>query len=218
MKKVKLGLLPKTAISWNPKPVSSAKFGREVLPDGRVKYWIRHDTLHGVSTKMLVWWFQHLEGEIEYEGKSLDRYHVWHPWDHVHVSYEKRLEDGSVGPGAVLRIVEYLGRNKKYVVNVISPIEKLDREGFIHNPRVHGLLPIARMEYAFKEIADGTIYENCLIVGWKGFSFRLLRPLIEFLFFDENHGQAWIKHNIEEVGQFEKFLPELYHKENKNEK
>jgi hypothetical protein len=27
--------------------------------------------------------------------------------------------------------------------------------------------------------------------------------------FDEARGRAWIKHNIEEVGNFEAFLPEL---------
>lgn len=216
MKKVRLGLLPKLQIHWNRKPVSSAESGREVLGDGRIKYWIRHDKLKGINPKMLAWWFQHLEGDIEYEGNVYNRYHVWHPEDHVHVSYEKRKPDGTVGPGAKLRIVEYLGREKKYLVNVVSPIEKLDEEGFIHNPYLNGILPIARMEYSFQETEMGTRYENCLIVGWKGLSFKLLRPLFEFLFFDKKHGFAWIKHNIEEVGQFERFLPDLYRKENEN--
>jgi len=216
MKKVKLGLLPKLEISWNRKSVDSAESGRDVLPDGRIKYWIRHETLKGIHPKMLVWWFQHLEGDIEYEGNVYNRYHVWHPEDHVHLSYEKRKPDGSVGPGAELRIVEYLGRQKSYLVNVVSSIEKLDEEGFIHNPRLDGILPIARMEYSFKETENGTRYENCLLVGWKGFSFKLLRPFFEFLFFDKKHGFAWIKHNIEEVGQFERFLPDLYRKENEN--
>ncbi|EMY71376.1 DAPG hydrolase family protein [Leptospira vanthielii] len=216
MKKVKLGLLPKLEISWNRKSVDSAESGRNVLPDGRIKYWIRHETLKGIHPKMLVWWFQHLEGDIEYEGSVYNRYHVWHPEDHVHLSYEKRKPDGSVGPGAELRIVEYLGRQKSYLVNVVSSIEKLDEEGFIHNPRLDGILPIARMEYSFKETENGTRYENCLLVGWKGFTFQLLRPFFEFLFFDKKHGFAWIKHNIEEVGQFERFLPDLYRKENEN--
>ncbi|XDD43044.1 hypothetical protein AB3N58_01375 [Leptospira sp. WS60.C2] len=216
MKYVKLGLPPHRAISWNKKTLDSAEFGREILNDGRIKYWIRHEILNGVSPKMLVWWFKHLEGEMEFQGKLYNRYHVWHPEDHVHVSYEKRNEDGSIGPGAVLRIVEYLCRQKKYLVNVISPIEKLDEDGFIHNPRLYGLLPLARMEYRFQETKDGTFYENCLIVGWKGITFRFLRLIFEFLFFDKKHGYAWIKHNIEEVGQLQYFLPDLYRKENEN--
>ncbi|EMY62474.1 DAPG hydrolase family protein [Leptospira terpstrae] len=216
MKKVKLGLLPKLPIEWNRKSVGSAESGREVLSDGRIKYWIRHEELKGVSPKMLTWWFQHLEGDMEYEGHVYNRYLVWHPEDHVHVSYQKRKADGSVGPGAALRIVEYLGRQKSYLVNVVSPIEKLDEDGFIHNPWLYGILPLARMEYSFKETEFGTRYENCLIVGWKGISFRIFQPIFEFLFFDKKHGFAWIKHNIEEVGQFERFLPNLYRKENEN--
>ncbi|MCG6147553.1 hypothetical protein EHQ96_08200 [Leptospira levettii] len=216
MKSVKLGLPPHRGISWNPKKMESAESGREILPDGRVKYWIRHDILKDVFPKMLVWWFQHLEGKMEYQGKVLERYHVWHPEDHVHVSYEKTNESGNIGPGAVLRIVEYLGRQKRYLVNVISPIEKLDETGFIHNPKLYGILPIARMEYQFQETKEGTFYENCLIVGWKGISFRFLRPVFEFLFFDRKHGQYWIKHNIEEVGQFQNFLPELFRSQNEN--
>jgi len=212
MKKVNLSLPAKLGISWTPKKVSNAESGREVLSDGRVKYWIRHEVLKGITTEMLVWWFKHLEGDILHEGNLYNRYHVWHPEDHVHVSYEERLSDGSVGPGAVLRIVEYLGRNKKYLVNVISSIEKLDQSGFIHNPRLYGFLPLARMEYQFQDTLEGTRYENCLIIGWRGWSFKLLRSIFEFLFFDSKHGSAWIKHNIEEVGQFENFLIELYKK------
>jgi hypothetical protein len=42
---------------------------------------------------------------------------------------------------------------------------------------------------------------------------RLLGPL---LFFD-GKGQAWLKHNIEEMGNLENFLPELYEREAKHE-
>ena len=214
MKKVSLTIPPALPISWKPKPVSGAKSGSRVLPDGRIQYWIEHDLLRGVMPDMLAWWFQHLEGDIQYQGKTLNRYRVWHPEDHVHVSYERRLPDGSVGPGAAIRIVEYLGRNRKYLVNVVSPIEKLDATGFIHNPRVFGWLPLARMEYEFTAVPGGTAYRNSLIIGWRGFSFRLLRPLVQRFIFDDRHGAAWIKHNIEEVGQFEAFLPELYAAEN----
>ena len=106
MKKVSLTIPPALPISWKPKPVSGAKTGSRVLPDGRIQYWIEHDLLRGVTPDMLAWWFQHLEGDIQYQGKTLNRYRVWHPEDHVHVSYERRLPDGSVGPGAAIRIVE----------------------------------------------------------------------------------------------------------------
>lgn len=214
MKKVPLCMPPALPVPWTPKPVAGAKSGSRNLPDGRVQYWIEHETLRGVTPEMLAWWFKNLEGDMDYRGQRVNRYRVWHPEDHVHVSYERRLSDGSVGPGAAIRIVEYLGRRRKYLVNIVSPIEKLDATGFIHNPRAYGWLPLVRMEYEFKAVAGGTQYHNSLIIGWKGWSFRLFRPLVERFIFDRDHGVAWIKHNIEEVGQFEAFLPGLYAAEN----
>lgn len=66
------------------------------------------------------------------------------------------------------------------------------------------------MDYAFRETAEGTIYHNSLTVGARGVIGRLVNPLIRRFSFDETRGHAWIKHNIEEVGNFESFLPELY--------
>ncbi|WP_411821328.1 hypothetical protein [Leptospira sp. 'Mane'] len=72
---------------------------------------------------------------------------------------------------------------------------------------------MARMEYKFKQIGNDTFYENCLIIGWKHWSWKIFRPIIKTFVFSRARGIAWIRHNIEEVGQFEAFLPELYRKE-----
>ena len=65
------------------------------------------------------------------------------------------------------------------------------------------------MEYTFRPVRAGTLYENCLILGgdswWGTAATRLLMP--------RGHGEMWIKHNIEEVGAFEEFLPALYYGE-----
>jgi len=42
---------------------------------------------------------------------------------------------------------------------------------------------------------------------------RALSPLIRRFVFDEAHGIAWLRHNIEEVGMLEHFLPGLYRRE-----
>jgi hypothetical protein len=59
-------------------------------------------------------------------------------------------------------------------------------------------------------VESGTRYHNSLTVGTQGFAGGIVNPLIRTLAFDEAHGRAWIKHNIEEVGNFEAFLPQLY--------
>jgi DAPG hydrolase PhiG domain len=80
---MRVTLPPALSVPWDPKPVSSASAGSETLPDGRKRYWVKHDVLKGVTPTMLVWWFRHLEGDVEIEGRLLNRYRVWHPFDHV---------------------------------------------------------------------------------------------------------------------------------------
>lgn len=204
-------------INWLCKPVSSAKSGMETLPDSRLRCWIEHEIIHGVTPKMLVWWFSHLEGEVEIEGKSYNRYRVWHPEDHVFLEYAKRNEDGTIGVGSVIHLAEMLNANPKYLVHIYTEIKKLDETGYIHHPSMHGL-KIAQMDYEFAEVDDGTIYKNSLTIGFKGFLGKIFNPLIKKFIFDDERGKAWIRHNIEEVGNFEFFLPKLYETENSKQK
>ena len=197
------------AIPWVCKPVSSARSGIKYLSDGRIHCWIEHEIVRGVTPTMLVWWFKHLEGDMLYNGKQHNRYRVWHPNDHVAIAYAKRNEDGSVGVGSVIHLTEMLGANPNYLIDVQSEIVKLDETGFAHRPRFHGLR-LAKMDYSFEPAANGTRYRNSLTVGVPGPAGRLLNPLIQRFVFDEQRGRAWIKHNIEEVGNFEAFLPALY--------
>ncbi|MDP3898997.1 MAG: hypothetical protein Q8Q62_20185 [Mesorhizobium sp.] len=195
------------------KPVSSADSGVEILPGGRVKYWIRHDVVRGVTPRMLDWWFRNLEGDIVFGGRRYNRYRFWHPGDHVHASYAKRLPDGSIGPGARIRLIEVLGRNPRFLVDTVTHIERLDEGGYIHKPEFHGRTGVARMEYSFARVPGGTLYENCLIVGAQSPWLRPINPLVARFGFPREQGAAWLRHNIEEVGMFENFLPALYRQE-----
>jgi len=200
-------------LPWGLKPLGSARYGADTLADGRSRFWIRHEVVKGVTPRMLAWWFANLEGDVVVQGRRINRYRLWHPYDHVHASYAKRRADGSIGPGAVIRLKEILGGNPHFVVDVTTEIEKLDEEGYIHNPVLHGIRGLARMEYTFRRVAGGTLYENCLLFGPRGAVGRALRPLIEQVAFPPGKGEAWLRHNIEEVGMFENFLPDLYRQE-----
>lgn len=207
------GLPTPLALPFPLKPLHSAETGVSTLPDGRTKFWIRHDLVRGVTPRMLCWWFQHLEGSIDFGGRRYNRYRFWHPRDHVHASYAGRRPDGSIGPGASIRLIEVLGRNEKYLVDTTTHIERLDEGGYIHNPELHGRTGFARMEYTFEPHRNGTIYQNCLIIGAAAPWYPLVRPLVRAFAFTEGQGRAWLLHNIEEVGMFEHFLPDLYHTE-----
>jgi hypothetical protein len=205
-----MDLPPPLDIPWKRKPLSSAKTEVSVLPDGRIKLWIEHDVLHGVTPAMLVWWFQHLEGTVEIAGKRVDRYRAWHPLDHVAFRYVRRRPDGSIGPGAVFHIREAFARNPAFSIDVKTRVEKLDETGFVHVPHMLGV-EVARMEYLFEAVPGGTRYTNWLIAGANlpvvGVPLnRLIRPRA----FPEPKAIAWLTHNVEEVGNFESFLPALY--------
>lgn len=201
-------------VRWRCKPVGSAASGVEILDDGRIYCWIEHEIVRGVMPEMLVWWFKNLEGDVEIDGVRYNRYRVWHPHDHLFAEYAKRGADGSVGVGSVIHLAEMFGANPKYLIHIYTEIKKLDETGYIHQPRIHGLR-LAEMDYAFEPANGGTKYRNSLTFGVKGRLGRILNPLLRKLFFDEKRGSAWLKHNIEEVGNFEFFLPALYAVENK---
>jgi hypothetical protein len=141
---------------------------------------------------------------------------VWHPRDHVSIELSRRNLDGSTGVGSVLHITEMLGGNPDYLVDVHTKVLKLDETGFSHCPRIHGLR-FAQMDYDFVETDEGTLYYNSLTVGVRGVLGKVINPLLRRFAFDEQHGHTWIKHNIEEVGNFESFLPELYAEANETQ-
>jgi hypothetical protein len=183
----------------------------ERLADGRMRFWVKHEVLNGVTPAMLVWWFRHLEGSVQIDGRALNRYRVWHPFDHVSARYVRCARDGSIGPGAEMALCEVLAREPRFTINVVSTIEKLDEEGFIHKVVVHGF-ELARMEHTFRETAAGVIDENCLIAPGS----RRLAFLTDFLVarqFPEPKALAWLRHSVEEIGSLENFLPELYARE-----
>lgn len=207
-----LTLPPPIEVPWTTKPLESARTRMEVLDDGRLHLSIVHDLLPGVTPEMLRWWFQHLEGDMDLEGRRVPRYRVWHPRDHVAFRYGRRTDP--IGPGSVFVIQEVLARNPRWAIDVRSPVVRLDEGGFGHRPQVHGL-PLARMDYTFTRVPGGTRYENSLTFGVEGRPMltRALNAQARRIAFPDGKGRAWLQHNVEEVGNFEHFLPALYARE-----
>ena len=77
-----------------------------------------------------------------------------------------------------------------------------------------GGLPLARLEYGFTPIDGGTVYDNSITFGP---DIAVVRPLFNALIrpraFPDARARAWLRHNVEEVGNFQFFLPGLYAKE-----
>ncbi|MBI1736967.1 MAG: hypothetical protein HYR51_17495 [Candidatus Rokubacteria bacterium] len=199
-------------VPWTMKPLDSAETSVERLADRRLRFSIRHDVLRGVTPAMLVWWFNNIAGDMDLGGRPVPRYRVWHPRDHVLLEYVRKARDGrNFGPGARVHIVEFLGGRPEYKVDILSTIEFLDETGLAHSDRITGL-EVARLDYRFTPVDGGTLYRNSLTVGSPGPAAvrflvnRFVRPRL----FPEEMGEAWLRHNVEEVGNFEYFLPALY--------
>jgi hypothetical protein len=202
-------LLPPRPIDWEMRPVSSAETSVRTLDDGRKELMIRHKELEAVTPEMLLWWFHHLEETMEWHGAVVPRYHVWHPIDHIHFSVERRAPDGSVGPGAKWHIVEAFGGNLDFLLDERPDVIRLDTGGITLEGRALGQT-LLRLEHTFTSTPLGTRYETLMRVG---LSSAFLRPISRALLqrrFSDAKAEAWLKHNIEEVGNLSHFLPKLY--------
>jgi 2-polyprenyl-6-methoxyphenol hydroxylase-like FAD-dependent oxidoreductase len=200
------GVFPPRPVPWALKPLSSAETSSETLPDGRVRLRIRHPRIRGVTPAMLAWWFRNIEGTISIGGRRYPRYHIWHPVDHILFEVARRGSDGSVGPGARFHIVEAFGGDPANLIDVVLGVEKLDEEGIVLSRRA------LRLHHRFTPVDGGTQYDTELTAGISLFA-PLTRRIVGHAFPEEKR-RAWLRHNVEEVGTFEEFLPDLYRERN----
>lgn len=198
--------------AWKMKTLESAKTNFSIDKDGVYILTIEHDLIRGVTPQMLLWWFQNIGGEMEYQGKVYPKYLVWHPKDHIHWSLQNQAAGKPIGAGSYFRIVEALDRNMNYLIDSTEYVEKLDETG-IRLVRTIGGKTIFSLQHDFKQIGNNTFYYSTMKVGASNTIGRIFNSCLRPLIFTKEMGYAWLKHNIEEVGNFEFFLPELYHKE-----
>ncbi len=190
------------------KTLASAKTEVTRLSDGRLRFGIEHDLIRGVTPAMLVWWFNNMEGTVDVGFGPEPRYRIWHPVDHVALTYVRPAVDGRrFGKGAQVRIQEFFGGRPDYALDATTTIEFLDETGFAHAEYVLGQ-NVGELRYRFTATPAGTRYENSLTIGAPGGG--MLNRIVQPWLFSEEKGRAWLTHNIEEVGNWEFFLPQLY--------
>ena len=197
-------------VPWDLKENPTAKSGFDKLQDGRTRYWI-DEVLAGITPEMLAWWFSHLDGDTDLDGRRVPKYRVWHPYDHVYVEYIRRSPNGSIGPGAQAANLEYLQRDPRYKIQVVATFERLDNECMIHNVEIAGL-HLARMEHVYEKVVGGTRFEHTLYIP--GAPMPVLGKWLTPLYWHpKDKGQRWLGHGIEEMGNLPNFLPALYERE-----
>jgi hypothetical protein len=203
-------LLPPRPVPWTMKPFSSAKTEETILADGRVRLHIEHELLRGVSPPMLVWWWRNMAGEMELAGKTYPRYLIWHPIDHIHFELAKRAPDGGAGPGAVFHIVEALGADMQNLIDARLHLMELDERGAMVEVRALGQA-VLQIRGQFLPREAGTQLISTMTIGSAGWLGALgLNGWIAARFFPPARRRAWLRHSVEEIGNLQFFLPELY--------
>jgi hypothetical protein len=156
---------------------------------------------------MLAWWFKNIEGTVRVEDREYPRYLIWHPFDHIAYS-STRLADGSVGAGVKFTITEAFGRDPSLLVHTRDHVDLLDSAGLRLSARFAGVELFA-LHHRFTPNDDGTQYDSTLLIGVAGRLGARVNPALQRRF-GERHANAWLKHNVEEVGLLEHMLPPLH--------
>jgi hypothetical protein len=187
--------------------VDSAVVRYTAAPHLRRRITIDHRPLPGITPEMLLDWFTHLGETMTYGDEVIPRYLAWHPMDHINWQLAKPGPGGGAAEGARFRIVEKFGGADRFAVDVVDRVEKLDETGIRLVQRVAGV-PVFQLEHTWSVGAEGTHYVSVMDIGARS---ALLTPVNYVLTrrFPDDMARAWVKHNIEEVGQLEFLLPGL---------
>ena len=189
------------------RPVDTAVVRVTDLAHGRRRITIDHRPLPGISPAMLLGWFTGLIGTMTYGDQVVDRYHAWHPIDHIRVELARQAPNGGFAEGARLRIVEAFGGRPEYTTDEVVRIEKLDETGIRLVKRV-GPAILFQLEHTWSVGTDGLHYLSVMEIGARS---RLMTPVNRVISrrMSSDQGRAWVRHNVEEVGQLEYLLPTL---------
>ncbi|MDZ4235139.1 MAG: hypothetical protein U1C73_15575 [Dietzia sp.] len=198
---------PSLPVLYPMRSVDTATVELTEGPHGRRRITIDHRPLAGVTPAMLLDWFRNLGATMTYGGRTVDRYHAWHPIDHIRWELWRPAPTGGAAEGARFHMVEAFGARPEYLSDEVATVEKLDRTGIRLVLRMAGI-PVFQLEHTWSAGDDGAHYVTVMDLGARS---PLLAP-VNWLIrrrFPDDKAHAWVKHNIEEVGQLEYLLPQL---------
>lgn len=193
-------------------PLRSVPEGRtsiQEFPYRRLRITIDHEPLQGVTPEMLLQWFSHIGEHMSYAGETVPRYRAWHPLDHIHWELKRSAPGGGAGEGARFRIVEAMGRDERFYIDSIDRVEKLDPTGIRLVLRIAGVV-FFQLEHTWSRAESATHYTSVMDVGARSAWALPINAYLRSRVFRPGMEEAWICHNVEEVGLFEHLLPSLY--------
>ncbi len=192
------------------KDVGTAETEFSTLATGQRQLTIRHEVIEGVSPEMILWWFHNFPTRtVTVAGEDVPWYRLWHPRDHIVVVIRERGNPDipGISQGTDIVIHERVG-GKYQPFN--GHVAALDATG-IHLASAVGGATIGNLHHTFTAVEGGTLYESKLVLGLDVPVVRVLaNALIRNFVMTDKQAKGWFTHNVEEVGNFQFFLPELY--------
>lgn len=196
-------------VDWSWKAVTSAVTELKKSDSGSLELTIEHELIRGITTEMLAWWFQHLDRDVDWQGGKLHAYRLWHPRDHVRIDFT-RDRAGRITPGQRIHIQEMFARDPRYTVDEHPRIHRWDRYGIGFHVDILGTR-MFELNHQFEDVPGGVQYRSRARIGaFRGLVGGVLNRVVIPGRFGEEKARAWFTHNVEEVGCFEHFLPQLF--------
>jgi len=198
---------------------------------------VRHAPITGVTAAMVYWWFNgNVDGEMVLNGAVWPRYQVWHPRDHVAQNTLLRGPIAGSATKAWWSIIEFVQAGnptgytkastswaKNYIVYSSIQVHKLTATSLDMRVTIDGAVPL-RLLHTWADSADGLTMESTLYLGVQPDARAdsptddppkslAMNPVAFKLFGGDcakSASVAWTHHCVEEMGNFEFFLPELF--------
>lgn len=104
-------------------------------------------------------------------------------------------------------MVEAFGGKPECQIDEIARVEKLDQTGIRLVKRIAGI-PVFQLEHTWSAGSDGAHYVTVMDLGVRSALLAAVNHVVRRRFPDDKV-HAWVRHNIEEVGQLEYLLPRL---------
>ncbi len=159
---------------------------------------------------MILWWFENfIDLTVTLMGKEYPAYHLWHPFDHISVKVSGAKGD-ILQEGQFIQIHEAFQRKPEFELHDTARVFYFKKDGFGLKVK-KGPFLIGRLLHSIRDVDGGVEYKSRMLAGLASGPLRgLVNSRLLPKVMSEEKLRAWFVHNVEEVGCFENFVPDLY--------
>jgi hypothetical protein len=205
-------------LGWTLKRLEGAHLTMTLLSDGRTQYKIEHSKVRGVTAEMISWWYGvYADLTLVIDGQVFPAFLISHPTDHISLKKETSTPNETLQPGDHIIIQECYNQEMDQILNERLTVLSLENDFYTLQVSRAGMR-VADIEFRFNDCDSGVNFTSKLTVGVELGPLKSLinRIIIPWLYFRnrnwEKSNAAWMQHTVEEIGNFENFLPEIFNR------